>query len=58
MLSKKAISEFKEIWKAEYGQDLSDKEVLDKATRFLTLFKTVYRPIPISTDGKSIKNQS
>lgn len=55
-LSKKALDEFKAIYKAEYGIELSDAEVLDKGIRLLRLFKAIYRPIINTTQnnyGKS-----
>lgn len=47
MLSKEAIKEFKEIWKAEYKQRLSDKEAIGRAIRLISFFKVIYKPIPI-----------
>ena len=47
MLSKKAIDDYKKIYKDTYGKNLSDKEALEKATKFLNLFKTIYKPISI-----------
>ena len=46
MLPPKAIEEFKEIYKQEFGEDLSDKEALEKATRVINLFQVIYKPIP------------
>lgn len=45
MLSKQALDEFKEIWKKEYGEDISDADALERATNLLTMFDAVYRPI-------------
>lgn len=50
-LSKKALDEFKAIYKAEYGVELSDSEALDKGIRLLRLFKAVYRPITNTTQN-------
>lgn len=47
MLSKKAIKEFKEIYLERYGKELSDSKATDLALRLLTLFKAIYKPIPI-----------
>lgn len=46
MLSQKSIKEFQAIWKAQYGEELSEKEALELATRLLLLFKVIYKPIP------------
>ena len=45
-LSKKAIKEYKEIYKKKTGEDLSDQEVYEQASNLLRAFKAVYRPIP------------
>lgn len=45
-LSKEAVEEFKEIYKKEFGKELSNQEALEKATNLLTLFDAIYRPIP------------
>ena len=46
MVSRKALDEFKTIWKIEYGTEISDEEALPKAVALLTLFDVIYRPIP------------
>ena len=45
MLTKQALQEFKEIWKAEMGEDISDDLALEIATPLLTLIDNVYKPI-------------
>ena len=45
-LSKEAIKEFKEIYKKEFGEEISDREAYDKASNLLRLFEAVYKPIP------------
>lgn len=45
MISKKALEEFKEIYKDEIGEDISDEEALDEAINLLTLMDKIYRPI-------------
>lgn len=46
MISEKALKEFKEIYKEEFGEDISDEEAIDLGTRLINLFKVIYRPIP------------
>lgn len=41
MLSDKAIQEFKDIFKKEYGQDLSDAEAREQGERLLMFFQTL-----------------
>ncbi len=63
-ISKEALEEFKEIYKREFGVELSDADTLDKATRLLTLMKAVYRPITkadmelVSKRREELKTQS
>lgn len=42
MLSEKAIKEYKELFKKEYGQDLSDSEARDQGQRLTNLFEILY----------------
>lgn len=42
MLPKKAIEEFKKIYKKSYGVELSDEAATDKANRLVNLYKAVY----------------
>jgi hypothetical protein len=42
-LSKKAIDEFKEIYKKEYGKELNDEEAFDSATNLLNFFEALYK---------------
>jgi hypothetical protein len=45
MLSEAALKEFKQIYFAEYGTELSDSEAADLAINFLTFMNAVYRPV-------------
>lgn len=45
MLPDEAIDEFKEIYKKEFGEKLSDEEARRKAENLIKLFDAVYRPI-------------
>ena len=56
MLSKQALQEFKEIWKTEIGEDISDDFALEKATQLLTLFDAIYKPIKKERLNEFIKN--
>lgn len=49
-LSKKAIKEFKEIYRKEFGKTISDEEAQEKGQKLLSLFKIIYRPIPEDYD--------
>ena len=45
MLSTTALQEFKEIWRQEYGDDISDDFAVEQAISLLTLFDSIYQPI-------------
>lgn len=47
-LSKKALSEFKGIYLAEFGVLLGDDEANKLGVELLELFRIIYRPIPKS----------
>ena len=49
-LSKKAIKEFKEIYREEFGKTISDEKAQEKGQKLLSLFKIIYRPIPQDYD--------
>jgi hypothetical protein len=38
-LSRQALDEFKSIYREEYGEDISDAEATEIATRLLSLFR-------------------
>lgn len=44
-LTEEDLKEFKRIYKKEFGEDISDKDALEKATRLIRLVKAVYKPI-------------
>ena len=44
-ISKKAIEEFKEIYKNKYKQELSNEEALSRACNLLNLYRVVYDSI-------------
>lgn len=39
MLSDKAVQEFKDIFKKEYGQDISDAEAREQGERLVSFFE-------------------
>jgi len=43
MLPKKAIEEFEEIYKKEFGEEISDEEALEQGTRPVNFFKVLYK---------------
>ena len=45
MLSRKALEEFKEIWRKQFGEDISDEKATEEGINLLTMMNTVYRPI-------------
>jgi hypothetical protein len=47
MLSPQALQEFKEIWKQEYGEEISDDFAVEQAINLLTLFDAIYKPVRV-----------
>lgn len=45
MLSQKALQEFKQIWKEEYQEEISDESAIEKGSDLLVLFDNIYRPV-------------
>ena len=45
MITTEQLKEFKEIYKKEFGKDISDKEALESATQLGNLMRIVYKPI-------------
>lgn len=45
MLSKQAISDYKKIYKAEFGVELTDAEASEQSTKLLRIFRLIYKPI-------------
>ncbi len=45
MLPPEAIQEFKEIYKDDTGEELSDQEALELANRMFNFLKLTYQPI-------------
>ena len=45
LLSKEAIKEFKQIYRQEFSEKISDQTALELALNLLNLFRVIYRPI-------------
>lgn len=45
MLSQRALQEFKQIWKEEYQEEISDEFAAENGSNLLVLFDNIYRPI-------------
>lgn len=48
MLPKKAIEEYKTIYKKQFGKEITNAEAEEQGTRLLRLFQIIYKPIPKS----------
>ena len=61
MISETALQAFKQIWREEHGEEISDEQAMELGTNLLTLFHHIYRPIKkgwlgeISENEKSLK---
>lgn len=45
MLSKQALDEYRKIYRREHGEVPSDEILVEEATKLLTVFDLVYRPV-------------
>lgn len=45
MISEKALREFMELYREEFGVDLDEKTATELAINLLVFFKNIYRPI-------------
>mgnify|MGYP001580821903 CR=1 FL=1 len=45
MISEKALKEFKQIWKEDFGEEISDEKATELGINLLTLFDHIYRPV-------------
>lgn len=44
-LTKEQLNKFKQIYKEQFKEDLSDAEALEKATKLMRLIEIVYKPM-------------
>jgi len=49
-LSRKAIKEFKDIYREEFREEISDGKAQELGESLLLLFKIIYRPLPQDKD--------
>ena len=54
-LSKEAIEEYKQIYKKNFGKEISDEEAREQGENLIALFRVICRPIPGKDYG--IKNE-
>ena len=57
MLPKKAIDQFKELYKKRFGVELDDKEAEFRANNLFNLYKAVYISPISDNDNVELKNQ-
>jgi len=57
MLPKKAIDQFKELYKKRFGVNLDDKEAKFRANNLFNLYKAVYIGPISDNDNVELKNQ-
>jgi hypothetical protein len=53
-LSKEAIDKYKQIYKKNFGEEISDEEAREQGESLISLFRVIYRPLPGKNYG--IKN--
>lgn len=52
-MTKQDVDEFAQIYKDEFGIELSINDATEKATNLINLFKLIYRPM-----GKEMQNDN
>ena len=52
MLSKKAVDEFKKLYRDHYGEELNDFVASEAANRLVRMVELVYKPIPKAQEEK------
>jgi hypothetical protein len=57
-LSKEEIDEFKRIYKAEFGEEISDQEAMKKETRLVNLLRVICRTGPPDKEDTEDKDPS
>ncbi len=45
MISEESLEKFERTYKKEFGEELSDKDTLEKATKLLRLVEIIYKPM-------------
>lgn len=46
MLNQQDLKEFKKLWLAEFGEEVSNEIAEEQGLRLINLFKEIYRPMP------------
>ena len=46
LLSQKALKEFREIWKKQFREDITDETANEKGVKLLKFFQLIHYPIP------------
>ncbi len=52
MISKELLDKFKTIYKNQFGEEISDQEALEQATKLLNMMRVIYRPLPLKNEDK------
>ncbi|MCH7840674.1 MAG: hypothetical protein IID38_10635 [Planctomycetes bacterium] len=52
MLSKKALKDFKRIWRKQFGEDISDKKATEEGINLLTLMNAISSSVSWETNRK------
>ena len=57
MISDEALKSFKELWKMEFNEEISDEYAVEIGTNLLNLFNHIYRPLKKSWLGEVSENE-
>ena len=57
MVSKEQLEEFKRIYRAKFGKDISDQDAMDQATKLLSLYELVLKHAAKQEPGPEQQSQ-
>ena len=57
MISKEHLEKFKEIYKKEFGKEISDEDALEQGTKLLRLVELIYKPMTVKEYGALQKHR-
>jgi hypothetical protein len=55
-ISQQRVEEFREAYRKEYGEDVSEAEARDMLTRLVVLYEMLARPLPDPTDSEELRD--
>ena len=54
-ISDESLTEFINLYHAEFGKEITRQDALEMATRLINLYQIIYRPLPTELDGDAMR---